>query len=140
MLKANPAPCCGVPTPCCGDSPLPDVLLATFTDEGTCACIDGMTVLLHFDPIGNWWIGTGPGGGSCSLRSAVFTFGCSSGGSSCGNFFLTISTGTCITSSVTMEGGCNCDPLNVVFHFSLVGLSCCDSMFGSGLVKIAVTT
>ena len=137
MLKANPAPCCGVTVGCC-NRVLPEVLVATFADVSTCPCIAGMTVDLYWDPTFSGWIGTGPGG-SCGLRSATFTLACSSGGTSCSNFTLAISGGVCVTVSSSLSAGCSCDPLNLVFNFSLSGIGCCDSMSGSGSITITIS-
>jgi hypothetical protein len=137
MAKPNPSPCCGLSVGCC-DSPLPETLKATFESVSTCPCANGLEVTLVWHPIDNMWIGQGPGGGGCSLRGDTFQFRC--GGTDCQAFkFTVVGAGSCITSSNSQVGDCECDPLHVVFQIALVGLGCCDSEFGGGTIRVTVT-
>jgi len=131
---SNSTNCCPGTVSCCGNL-LPDKLTAKIANGSNCACANGASIPLTWDPINQVWSGTAAMG-SCGTNISL-NFMCS--GSSCAGFSLVITSATpCIVQSSSQNGGCTCQPLNVAFTFNLMGLGCCGNFSGTESITITV--
>jgi len=127
---------CGGSFSACCNRTLPKVLTATITDVSGCACADGLIIPLVNAAGGSIWNSIG-GIEMCSNGGdVVISLGC--GGSTCNNFTMFFEAGPCSVVSSSISS-CSCDPLQIVFDLTLVGLSCCALGVDGGTIQVTVT-
>lgn len=141
----DPDCCCpeGITVDCC-DRPIPEVLTLTLTSTADCACIDGMSIVLTWDPVDSVWSGFGTGGfASCTVDTAEWRLSCGAASSDCSGWTLVLNGpnggGSCLSVSDTANPGCTCDPLVLEFTINATGIGCCNATTGTGTITAVVT-
>lgn len=128
--------------PCCGTS-FSQVLYATVTG-GDCACMDGITIPLIYDPvIGDWISPTVVPDCGTPAHDFHLILQCESGERCLFKLFF-VSTGPCVNDDVTVDEDvpgdtCHCDPVELVFNVVTAGIGCCGTIVGSVNIQFTVT-
>lgn len=122
----------GESLPCC-PNPLPDRVYATIANVAGCACIDGFVLPLDFDNGLNRWGGVQTVcGGVSSLTLFWFC-----GDDDCTTARVVGSYDGFNAIAATVDPGCSCSPLNMVF--SNVALGTPQSTCANATLKITIT-
>lgn len=110
MALPNPAGCCELDVDCC-ENRLPEILIATFQNDGGCPKVDGLQLELKWNA--GTWDGFDPD--LCGSEGAQAELQCIAA-ATCDHFDLDFDIGFGVTGSGLLpEPGCSCDPLNLVY-------------------------
>lgn len=137
-----PCEICLLPGPkCCASSDIAKNLTATISNTSGCACANGKTVTLIYQPATQEWVGSGTfctTGGNTHVVD--LTLQCETDGGACGDFRLVVSFQDACNSgtTVTPSPSCTCTPLSLPFEGISVD-GCCGVASTGATVTITVT-
>jgi hypothetical protein len=118
--------------PGCCPSPLPNTIHATIPSGSACPCLDGTVVALNYSAVTDSWSGSTT---VCSSETLSMVYTC--GTTSCNDATLTVTfQNHGSVGPVTVDPGCSCSPLNMVFSnidFPIQGTEC------AGAIGVAIT-